>query len=84
MCEELHKLRVFMVGVAPCKCLLVFLSLFWRFVAFRLRPFQVGCGAIGCEMLKNFSLLGVGLSSSSGEVGTEFVTELNRLATVPL
>uniref|UniRef100_A0A674MKI6 E1 ubiquitin-activating enzyme n=1 Tax=Takifugu rubripes TaxID=31033 RepID=A0A674MKI6_TAKRU len=28
----------------------------------------VGCGAIGCEMLKNFSLLGVGLSKSSGEV----------------
>lgn len=30
---------------------------------------QVGCGAIGCEMLKNFALLGVGLASSSGEVG---------------
>uniref|UniRef100_A0A8C6L8X4 E1 ubiquitin-activating enzyme n=1 Tax=Nothobranchius furzeri TaxID=105023 RepID=A0A8C6L8X4_NOTFU len=28
----------------------------------------VGCGAIGCEMLKNFALLGVGLASSSGEV----------------
>ncbi|XP_062285260.1 ubiquitin-like modifier-activating enzyme 6 isoform X1 [Scomber scombrus] len=40
MCEELHKLRVFMVG----------------------------CGAIGCEMLKNFALLGVGLAKSSGEV----------------
>uniref|UniRef100_A0A674NBJ8 Ubiquitin-like modifier-activating enzyme 6 n=1 Tax=Takifugu rubripes TaxID=31033 RepID=A0A674NBJ8_TAKRU len=40
LCQELHKLRVFMVG----------------------------CGAIGCEMLKNFSLLGVGLSKSSGEV----------------
>lgn len=31
--------------------------------------FQVGCGAIGCEMLKNFALLGVGLANSSGEVG---------------
>lgn len=31
--------------------------------------FQVGCGAIGCEMLKNFALLGVGLAKSSGEVG---------------
>uniref|UniRef100_A0A3Q3W5P7 Ubiquitin-like modifier-activating enzyme 6 n=1 Tax=Mola mola TaxID=94237 RepID=A0A3Q3W5P7_MOLML len=40
MCQELHKLRVFMVG----------------------------CGAIGCEMLKNFSLLGVGLAKSLGEV----------------
>uniref|UniRef100_A0A4W6BMX9 Ubiquitin like modifier activating enzyme 6 n=1 Tax=Lates calcarifer TaxID=8187 RepID=A0A4W6BMX9_LATCA len=27
----------------------------------------VGCGAIGCEMLKNFALLGVGLAKSSGE-----------------
>ncbi|KAM6942157.1 ubiquitin-like modifier-activating enzyme 6 isoform 2-T4 [Lycodopsis pacificus] len=44
MCQELHKLRVFMVG----------------------------CGAIGCEMLKNFALLGVGLASSSGEV---FITD---------
>uniref|UniRef100_A0A671UDF8 Ubiquitin-like modifier-activating enzyme 6 n=1 Tax=Sparus aurata TaxID=8175 RepID=A0A671UDF8_SPAAU len=40
MCQQLHKLRVFMVG----------------------------CGAIGCEMLKNFALLGVGLAKSSGEV----------------
>lgn len=30
---------------------------------------QVGCGAIGCEMLKNFALLGVGLTKTSGEVG---------------
>uniref|UniRef100_A0A8C2WGU8 Ubiquitin like modifier activating enzyme 6 n=1 Tax=Cyclopterus lumpus TaxID=8103 RepID=A0A8C2WGU8_CYCLU len=35
----------------------------------KLRVFMVGCGAIGCEMLKNFALLGVGLASSSGEVG---------------
>ncbi|KAM9856984.1 ubiquitin-like modifier-activating enzyme 6 [Aulostomus maculatus] len=34
----------------------------------KLRVFMVGCGAIGCEMLKNFALLGVGLSKSSGEV----------------
>lgn len=34
----------------------------------KLRVFLVGCGAIGCEMLKNFALLGVGLSKSSGEV----------------
>lgn len=40
ICQELHKLRVFMVG----------------------------CGAIGCEMLKNFALLGVGLTNSSGEI----------------
>ncbi|XP_045567528.1 ubiquitin-like modifier-activating enzyme 6, partial [Salmo salar] len=35
----------------------------------KLRVFMVGCGAIGCEMLKNFALLGVGLAKSSGEVG---------------
>ncbi|XP_057700009.1 ubiquitin-like modifier-activating enzyme 6 [Corythoichthys intestinalis] len=34
----------------------------------KLRVFLVGCGAIGCEMLKNFALLGVGLGQSSGEV----------------
>uniref|UniRef100_UPI0037E7A066 ubiquitin-like modifier-activating enzyme 6 n=1 Tax=Semicossyphus pulcher TaxID=241346 RepID=UPI0037E7A066 len=34
----------------------------------KLRVFMVGCGAIGCEMLKNFALLGVGLTKSSGEV----------------
>ncbi|KAG7458825.1 hypothetical protein MATL_G00224740 [Megalops atlanticus] len=34
----------------------------------QLRVFMVGCGAIGCEMLKNFALLGVGLSNSSGEI----------------
>ncbi|XP_028832160.1 ubiquitin-like modifier-activating enzyme 6 isoform X2 [Denticeps clupeoides] len=42
LCQELHKLRIFMVG----------------------------CGAIGCEMLKNFALLGVGLGKCSGEVCT--------------
>ncbi|KAG5848075.1 ubiquitin-like modifier-activating enzyme 6 [Anguilla rostrata] len=34
----------------------------------QLRVFMVGCGAIGCEMLKNFALLGVGLAESSGEI----------------
>ncbi|KAG2466376.1 UBA6 enzyme, partial [Polypterus senegalus] len=33
----------------------------------RLKVFLVGCGAIGCEMLKNFALLGVSLSGKSGE-----------------
>ncbi|XP_023668301.2 ubiquitin-like modifier-activating enzyme 6 isoform X1 [Paramormyrops kingsleyae] len=33
-----------------------------------LKVFMVGCGAIGCEMLKNFALLGVGLADSSGEI----------------
>ncbi|XP_076848600.1 ubiquitin-like modifier-activating enzyme 6 [Brachyhypopomus gauderio] len=34
----------------------------------KLRVFMVGCGAIGCEMLKNFALLGVGLAGCSGEI----------------
>ncbi|MBN3315778.1 UBA6 enzyme, partial [Atractosteus spatula] len=38
----------------------------------RLRTFLVGCGAIGCEMLKNFALLGAGVASSSGEL---FITD---------
>uniref|UniRef100_A0A673GJJ0 E1 ubiquitin-activating enzyme n=1 Tax=Sinocyclocheilus rhinocerous TaxID=307959 RepID=A0A673GJJ0_9TELE len=34
----------------------------------KFRVFMVGCGAIGCEMLKNLALLGVGLSRYSGEI----------------
>ena len=30
--------------------------------------FQVGCGAIGCEMLKNYALLGTG-TKGNGQVG---------------
>uniref|UniRef100_A0A8C6RNF2 Ubiquitin-like modifier-activating enzyme 6 n=1 Tax=Nannospalax galili TaxID=1026970 RepID=A0A8C6RNF2_NANGA len=33
-----------------------------------LNVFLVGCGAIGCEMLKNFALLGVGTSKEKGLV----------------
>ena len=35
------------------------------------RLFMVGCGAIGCEMLKNFALLGIG----SGENGKITITD---------
>lgn len=68
-CLQLHKLRVFMVR---------YHSLFWAETFSTEHPLlneshavslcQVGCGAIGCEMLKNLALLGVGLSKSSGEV----------------
>uniref|UniRef100_A0A670JIS4 Ubiquitin-like modifier-activating enzyme 6 n=1 Tax=Podarcis muralis TaxID=64176 RepID=A0A670JIS4_PODMU len=34
----------------------------------RLNVFLVGCGAIGCEMLKNFALLGVGTGRERGMV----------------
>ncbi|KAF3825158.1 hypothetical protein GH733_005792 [Mirounga leonina] len=34
----------------------------------KLNIFLVGCGAIGCEMLKNFALLGVGTSKEKGMV----------------
>jgi len=33
--------------------------------------FMVGCGAIGCEMLKNYALLGVGSSEKGGIVVTD-------------
>ncbi|XP_059826118.1 ubiquitin-like modifier-activating enzyme 6 isoform X1 [Hypanus sabinus] len=33
-----------------------------------LNVFMVGCGAIGCEMLKNFALLGIGTASEQGMV----------------
>ncbi|XP_063314807.1 ubiquitin-like modifier-activating enzyme 6 [Pelobates fuscus] len=33
-----------------------------------LNVFLVGCGAIGCEMLKNFALLGVGCDSERGQI----------------
>jgi ubiquitin-activating enzyme E1-like protein 2 len=29
-----------------------------------LKMFMVGCGAIGCEMLKNYALMGVGVGPS--------------------
>jgi len=29
---------------------------------------KVGCGAIGCEMLKNYALLGVCTSTAGGKV----------------
>ena len=51
------------------RCYIYFCNL--RFMSkwtLRCLLFQVGCGAIGCEMLKNFALLGVGLAKSSGEV----------------
>lgn len=70
MCQQLHKLRVFMVRIAQYKeplrylCNLKFISK----LTLHCLLFQVGCGAIGCEMLKNFALLGVGLAKSSGEV----------------
>uniref|UniRef100_A0A673KTQ0 Ubiquitin-like modifier-activating enzyme 6 n=1 Tax=Sinocyclocheilus rhinocerous TaxID=307959 RepID=A0A673KTQ0_9TELE len=34
----------------------------------KFQVFMVGCGAIGCEMLKNMALMGVGLSRCSGEI----------------
>lgn len=40
-----------------------------------LRYFLVGSGAIGCEMLKNWALMGVG----SGENGQIIVTDMDRI-----
>ncbi|RUS73735.1 hypothetical protein EGW08_018496 [Elysia chlorotica] len=40
-----------------------------------LRYFLVGAGAIGCEMLKNWSMMGLG----SGERGQLFITDMDRI-----
>ncbi|GFR86122.1 ubiquitin-like modifier-activating enzyme 1 [Elysia marginata] len=40
-----------------------------------LRYFLVGAGAIGCEMLKNWSMMGLG----SGERGQIFITDMDRI-----
>ena len=40
----------------------------WDFFFF----LQVGCGAIGCELLKNFALLGIA-GSPSGKVHSVFL-----------
>lgn len=34
----------------------------------KLKIFMIGCGAIGCEMLKNFAMIGAGLSTASGQL----------------
>ena len=40
-----------------------------------LQYFVVGAGAIGCELLKNFAMLGVG----AGEGGHVYVTDMDRI-----
>ena len=40
-----------------------------------MRYFVVGAGAIGCELLKNFSMMGVG----AGEKGQVFVTDMDLI-----
>lgn len=46
------------------------------------RTFVVGCGALGCEYLKNFALLGVGTGAQGGIVVTDNdrieISNLNR------
>lgn len=37
--------------------------------------FQVGAGAIGCEHLKNFAMMGL----ASGEAGQLFVTDMDTI-----
>jgi ubiquitin-activating enzyme E1 len=41
-----------------------------------LRYFLIGAGAIGCEMLKNWALMGVGCGSENGHV---YVTDMDRI-----
>jgi ubiquitin-activating enzyme E1 len=37
---------------------------------------QVGSGAIGCEMLKNFAMMGVGCEKNGGSV---YVTDMDSI-----
>ena len=40
-----------------------------------LLPYQVGAGALGCEFLKNFAMMGV----ACGEGGKVFVTDMDHI-----
>lgn len=62
-----------------------------KFVAEKLgnaRTFVVGCGALGCEYLKNFALLGVGTGPQGQIVVTDNdrieVSNLNRQVSQPV
>lgn len=46
-----------------------------------LRMFLIGAGAIGCEMLKNWGMMGVGCSkkSETGEAGVVYVTDPDQI-----
>lgn len=46
----------------------------------KLNYFIIGAGAIGCEMLKNWSLMGVGCSTDKSEKGGHiYVTDMDRI-----
>jgi hypothetical protein len=47
----------------------------------RQRYFLVGAGAIGCEMLKNWAMMGVGVASGGGAIT---VTDMDRIEKVRL
>ena len=40
-----------------------------------LRLFMVGCGAIGCEMMKNYALLGIGCNTLAEKQGLITITD---------
>jgi len=37
--------------------------------------FMVGAGAIGCELLKNYAMLGIGCSGKEGKKGSIVLTD---------
>lgn len=49
-------------------------SLFFFFFAGKLKYFIVGAGAIGCELLKNFAMMGVG-----AEGGKIIITDMDLI-----
>jgi ubiquitin-activating enzyme E1 len=45
----------------------------------RLNMFLVGAGAIGCEMLKNWAMMGISCSSGDGVGGVIHVTDMDAI-----
>ncbi|KAJ1407798.1 hypothetical protein B484DRAFT_337152, partial [Ochromonadaceae sp. CCMP2298] len=44
-----------------------------------LNMFLVGAGAIGCEMVKNWAMMGVSCGDGGGQAGTTYVTDMDHI-----
>jgi len=44
-----------------------------------LNMFLVGAGAIGCEMIKNWAMMGIACTDSNSATGTVFVTDMDQI-----
>jgi molybdopterin/thiamine biosynthesis adenylyltransferase len=43
--------------------------------------FMIGCGAIGCELLKNFAMINLGTGSSDTSSGSITITDPDHIET---